>query len=82
MTTADRITNGLSQPEQRDGPSGEELVRGLSLGARQAEGPLAVFPLFAKRNDGAGEAGALRRHLQATSRCGRPLAQAMPSSRR
>ena len=56
MTTADRITNDLSRPEQRDGTSGEELVHGLSLGARQAEGPLAVFPLFANRNGGAGEA--------------------------
>ncbi len=53
MTTADHSTNGPSRPERRDCPSGEELVRELSLGARQAEGPLAVFPLFAQRNGGA-----------------------------
>ena len=34
---------------------GAQLVRELRLGERQAEGPLAVFPLFADGDDGAGD---------------------------
>ena len=40
-------------PDQHRVIDGAQLVRGLRLGERQAEGPLAVFPLFA---NGRGEA--------------------------
>ncbi|MEI6451219.1 MAG: DUF6569 family protein [Actinomycetes bacterium] len=36
---------------------GAQLVQALRLGERQAEGPLAVFPLFASGDDGPGDGG-------------------------
>jgi hypothetical protein len=44
-------------PDRHEVIDGAQLVRELRLGERQAQGPLAVFPLFADGDGGAGEAG-------------------------
>jgi hypothetical protein len=44
-------------PDRHEIFTGAQLVRELRLGKRQAEGPLAVFPIFADRDDGARSAG-------------------------
>ncbi len=42
-------------PDQHEVIDGAQLVRELRLGERQAEGPLAVFPIFANGSEGAGD---------------------------
>src|SRR5450759_2724717 len=44
-------------PDQHEVINGGQLVRELRLGERQAEGPLAVFPIFADADGGAGDVG-------------------------